>query len=313
MRSRTICAFLLFALFFAGCQKRSGTTIAVIPKATSHVFWLAVQSGAMAAGEDLGVEVLWNGPPTETDYSRQIQIMDSMIVRRVDGIAVAAAERKALSGSIDRAAAAGIPVVVFDSGVESTNFLSYIATNNLEAGRLGARTLAELAGGKGKVALVMHAPGSASTMEREQGFNEVMSKEYPDIQVVASQFGMSDRAKARAAAENMLTAHPDLDGMFASSEPSSVGAALAIKARGLTKQVALVAFDSSDSMIEDLKEGAIDAMVVQDPQKMGYQAVQTLVDKINGKEVPKQIDLSASVIRKEDLDKPEVQKLLGVK
>jgi ribose transport system substrate-binding protein len=300
------------AVLLTGCRTEKKKVIAVIPKATSHVFWISVQQGAFAAGKELGVEVLWNGPATETDYSRQIQIVDSMVSRRVDGIAIAAAERKALVGSVDRATAAGIPVTVFDSGLESTNYVSYVATDNVEGGRLAARTLADLVHQKGTVALIMHAPGSASTMDREKGFNEIMARDFPKIKVVASHYGMSDRAKARAAVENILTAHPDLDGMFASSEPSSVGAALALKARDLTNKVALVAFDSSDSMIDDLRSGAIDAMVVQDPFRMGYEAVKTVADAINGKSPPKHMDLNARVVKNRDLNEPDIKKLLHI-
>jgi ribose transport system substrate-binding protein len=308
---RILVAFATCLLALAGCQSSKKKTIAVIPKATSHLFWLTVQAGAFAAGEQLNVDVLWNGPAQETDYSRQIQILDSMITKHVDGIAVAATERKALLQSLDRAATAGIPITVFDSGVDSENYMTFVATNNYEAGEMAARTLAELLNRRGQVGVVMHAPGSASTMDRERGFQEVMAKEFPNIRIVASQFGLSDRAKARAAAENILTAHNDLDGLFASAEPSSVGAAIAVKARGLSGKIKFVAFDSSDSMIEDLKGGTIDAMVVQDPFKMGFEAVQTLVDKLNGKTPPKRIDLHARVIRRDDLQTPEVQKLLA--
>ena len=295
----------------SGCRGSRKKVIGVVPKGTSHLFWQTVQAGAIAAGRDLGVEIEWNGAPMETDYSRQIQIVDSMIARHVDGLVVAAADRTALVQPLDRAAKAGVPVVVFDSGLDSTNYVTFIATNNFNAGQMAARKLAEMVHGKGKVAVVMHAPGSASTMERERGFDEVMAKEFPTIEVVARQFGMSDRAKSRSAAENMLAAHPDLNGMFASSEPSSVGASLAIKSRGLADQVWMVAFDSSDGMIEDLKSGAIDAMVVQDPFKIGYDGVKTLVEFLNGKTPPKQIDLNARVLMKEDLDKPDVKKLLS--
>jgi ribose transport system substrate-binding protein len=299
-------ALLLLSSCHGGHQK----TIAVIPKGTAHLFWISVRAGAMAAGKKLDVNVLWNGPAQETEYDRQIQIVDSMIARRVDGIAVAAAERKALVQSIDRAAAVGIPLTVFDSGVDTTNYLTFIATDNYEAGRLGARELAKLLNGKGDVAILMHTPGSQSTMDRESGFEDVMKKEYPGIHVVARQYGQSDRSKAMAATENILTAHPTLDGLFASSEPSSVGASLAIKSRGLGGKVKFVAFDSSEGMIEDLKAGVINAMVVQDPFKMGFEAVQSLVDKLNGKTPPKRIDLPAHVIEKQDLDKPEVKELL---
>ncbi|MBX5495534.1 MAG: substrate-binding domain-containing protein [Bryobacteraceae bacterium] len=310
MKKRLFIALCLLALL-SGCDQRKKKLIAVVPKATSHVFWLSVQAGAAAAGEQYGVEVLWNGPTQETEYSRQIQIVDSMVARRVDGIAVAAAERKALVQSIDRAAAAGIPVTIFDSGLESENYMSYVATDNVEAGRLAGRTLAGLLGGAGDIAMIMHAPGSASTMDRERGFAEVIEKEFPKIRIVARQFGQSDRAKAMAAAENILTAHPDLDGLFASSEPSSVGAALAIKARGLSGKVKFVSFDSSDSMVEDLRGGTIDAMVVQDAFRIGFEAVRTLAEKIRGGNPPKRIDLPARVITRKDLEDPAVQKLLS--
>ncbi len=302
---------LVLGLGTCGCGGSRKKVIAVIPKGTSHLFWLSVQAGAVAAGQDLGVEVLWNGPATETEYSRQIQIVDSMIARRVDGIALAAAERKALVGVVDRARKAGIPVTIFDSGLDSDNYTTFVATDNYEAGRLAARTLARLVGGKGKVAVVMHAPGSFSTMERERGFDEAMAQEFPGIRVVARQFGLSDRAKAVAASENILTAHPDLDGLFASTEPSSTGAALALRARNLAGKIKFVAFDSSESMIADLKAGVIDAMVVQDPFRMGYEAVRTLVEKIQGGSPPKRMDLHATVVSRENLQDPEIQRLIS--
>ncbi|MGH9673686.1 MAG: substrate-binding domain-containing protein, partial [Bryobacteraceae bacterium] len=230
------------------CRQERKKVVAVIPKGTSHLFWLTVRAGAVAAGRQFGLEIQWNGPPTETEYSRQIQIVDSMIARRVDGIVLAPAERKALVGPVDRAMTAGIPTVIFDSGLDSENYTGYVATNNYEAGRMGARALAQMLGGHGKVAVVLHAPGSQSTMERERGFDDVMLKEFPGIQVVARQYGMADKAKAMAAAENILTAHPDLNGMFASTEPSSTGAVLALKGRGLAGKIKFVAFDSTDVM-----------------------------------------------------------------
>jgi len=304
-------ALLLALVSLAGCQKSSKRVIAVVPKATSHLFWLSVQAGALAAGEEYGVQIEWNGAAAETEYPRQIQIVDSFISRHVDGIALAPTERKALVGAVDRAAKAGIPVTIFDSGIDSENFMSFLATNNYEGGQMAGRALARLLNGNGKVGMVMHAPGSGSTMERERGFEDVVKAEFPGITIVASQFGQSDRSKAMAATENILTAHPTLDGLFASSEPSSVGASLALKSRSLGGKVHLVAFDSSDGMVDDLKAGVISAMVVQDPFRMGHDAVKTIVDKLNGQTPPKRIDLSARVITKADLDKIEVQRLLS--
>jgi ribose transport system substrate-binding protein len=284
----------------------------VIPKAVSHIFWVEVQKGAEAAGKEFDVEILWNGAASETDYSRQVQIVDSMVAQRVDGIALAPTERKALVPAVERARAANIPVTIFDSGLDSKDYISYVATDNVEAGRIAARRLGELIGGKGKVGIVMHAPGSASTMDREKGFTEVMEREFPNIQIVGQQYGMSNAARSRAAAENILTANPDLAGLFASAEPASIGAALALKARELTGKVALVAFDSSESMVQDLKSGAIDAMVVQDPQRMGYEAVKTLVQKLRGETPPKRLDLNAIVVTQKDLGEAQVKRLLNL-
>jgi ribose transport system substrate-binding protein len=281
-----------------------------VPKATSHIFWQSVHAGVAAAGRDLKVDILWNSPSVETDFSRQIQIVDSMLVQGVDGLAVAASDRAALNASLDRAAQLRIPVTVFDSGVDSTNYMTFLATNNYEAGQMGARKLAELLGGKGTVAMVLHMPGSYSTMERERGFDDVIKKEFPAIKIVAQQYGMSDRSKSMAAAENMLTANPSLDGIFCSTEPSSTGTSLALKERNLAGKVKFVAFDSSENMIEDLRAGIIDAMVVQDPFKMGYEAVKTLVDKLHGQIPPKRMDLSARVVTRQNLDRPDVHAVL---
>jgi ribose transport system substrate-binding protein len=204
----------------------------------------------------------------------------------------------------------GIPVTVFDSGVDTDKYLTFIATDNYAAGKIAANELARLLNGQGTVAVMMNAPGSASTMDRERGFDEVIGAGFPGIQIVARQYSMSDRSKAMTAMENFLTAHPDLKGIFASAEPGSVGAALALKSRGLAGKVKFVAFDANDTIIEDLKNGVIDAMVVQDPFKMGFEAVETLVQKLNGQTPPKKIDLPAQLVRREDLGKQEIHALL---
>ena len=304
----SLCLALL--LMCAGCARRGEREIAVIPKSTASVFWQSVQAGAIAAGEENHVKINWSGAPLETDYSRQIQILDSMIARHVDGIAVAASERNALNSSLDRASAANIPVVVFDSGVDSMHYLTFISTNNVEAGKAGGRALGQMLKGKGTVAEIMHAPGSFSTMDRERGFEDVMAREFPGIKVVAKQFSSGDREKALNVTENILTANPQLDGLFASSEPSSVGAAQALKSRGLAGKVHLVAFDSSQGLIDDLQNGTIDALVAQDPFKLGHDAVMLLTEKFSGQSPPKQVDLSARVITKADLSKPEIHTLL---
>jgi ribose transport system substrate-binding protein len=291
------------------CNQNRQKTVAVVPKATSHIFWVLVRTGAMDAGRQFGINTVWNGPNAETDYARQIQIVDSAIAQRVDGLVLAATDRKALVQYVDKAMAAGIPVTIFDSGLDSDNYVSWVATNNVAAGEMGGRTLGKLLGGKGKVAIIQHVPGSVSTQDRESGFEQVMAAEFPGIRIVQKLYGMSDRAKAMQAAENILTAHPDLDGMFASTEPSASGLLLAVKARNLGGKLKVVGFDANDSMIEEMRAGNLHAMVVQDPYKIGFEAVRTIADKLAGRAPQKRIDTPAVVVTKENLDSPEVQKL----
>ncbi len=311
MHPKSACALFVFAvLALTGCQQRTKRLIGVVPKATSHLFFMSVHAGVRAAEKDFNVEVLWNGPREETEYSRQIEIVDSMIARRVDALAISATDHTALVKPVQRAMDAGIPVTVFDSGLDLTGYVTFVATDNYAAGQTAARRLAALIGGRGKVAELMHKPGGMSTGDRERGFEEVMAKEFPEIRIVARQYGMADRAKSRDAAEDILTAHPDLDGMFASAEANSIGAVQAVKARGLSGKIRLVTFDSSDMHIEALKDGTIDLMLVQDPYRIGYEAVRSLVMKLDGKTPEPRIDLKVHEIRKSDLGLPDVQALL---
>lgn len=303
-------ALTLAALALVACQERTKKLIGVVPKATSHLFFVSIHAGVDAAAKEFGVDILWNGPREETEYSRQIEIVDSMIARHVDGLAISATDHAALVKPVERVIEAGIPVTVFDSGLDFTGYVTFVATDNYAAGQTAARRLAELVHGKGKVAELMHKPGGMSTVDRERGFEEVVAKEFPAIQIVARQYGMADRAKSRDAAEDILTAHPDLDGMFASAEANSIGAVQAIKARGLSGKVKLVTFDSSDRHIEALQDGTIDVMLVQDPYRIGYEAVRSLVMKLNGQRPAHDIDLKVREIRKSDLDQPDVQALL---
>ncbi len=304
--------FVLSALFpvLSACRGSRQKTIGVVAKATSHLFFQSVHAGVDQAARDFSVNVLWNGPNEETDHTRQIQIVDAMVTRGVDAMAISATDEHALAAAVQRAIDAGIPVTIFDSGVDVKNYVSFIATDNYAAGCTAARRLAALIGSKGTVGMLMHKPGGTSTMLRERGFEETMPREFPAVSIVARQYGMSDPAKSRAAGENMLTAHPDLSGMFASSEASSIGAIQAIQSRGDSGKVRLVTFDFSDAHVQALKDGTIDLMLVQDPFRIGYEAVRSLADKLAGQTPAKRMDLPAREIVKADLEKPEVRKLL---
>ena len=302
--------FLFGLVALSSCERAVRKRIGVVPKATGLVFWQSVHAGALAGGLEADVEVLWQGPATETEYARQITIVESMINSRVDGIIVAPTDATALISVVDRAQASGIPVVVFDSGINSDNYVSFVATDNYEGGVLGARRMGELLDGSGQVAIMRMVPGSHSTNLREEGFEDTLAKEFPQIEIVAEDYCMADHARSLKIAENFLTAHPDLDGIFGSTEPATVGPARAVRGRKLSGKVRLVGFDYSDTIEQDLEDGVIDAVVVQDPFRIGFVAVQTMVSYLNGKTPPKRIDTPVQVISAADLADPEIHEFL---
>lgn len=308
---KRVLAFALLAVLLVSCARRGKLVIGVVPKGQAHIFWQTVHAGAAAAAKERGVEIRWNGPSMENEFSRQVQVVESMINGRVDGIVLAPTDRVALVSVVERAAREKIPVTIFDSAIDTENYLSFVATNNYAGGETGARKIGTILEGKGSVAMLMNMPGSASTQEREKGFEETMAKEFPGIRIAVRQFGMSDRAKSLAVAEDILTAHPELNAIFASNEPGTVGAAQALKSRQLAGKVKLVGFDSSPTLVDDLKGGVIDALIVQDPFQIGFTAVKTVVAKLRGETPARKIDLPARVITAADLAKPDVQQLLN--
>jgi ribose transport system substrate-binding protein len=300
-------ALLLSALAFA-CTRDTRKRIAVIPKGQAHLFWQSVHAGAVSAARDTGVEIVWNGPPSETDFTGQLQIVDAMITQRVDAICLAPIDKTAMVSVVDRATREKIPVVIFDSGVDTQNFVSQVATDNYRAGQMAAERMGKILNSKGKVAIVAVQPGAASTMAREQGFEDSIRKDFPGIQIRDKRYGWADRAKSLAIAENMLTAYSDLDAMFASNESSAVGAAQAIKGRNA--KVRLVGFDWSPGLLDDLKSGLIDSLVVQDPFRMGHDAVMAAVESLKGSTPRKIQNLPPRVVTKENLNDPDIQKQL---
>lgn len=300
---------LLLSAGLASCNQQKKTTVAVIPKGRSHLFWQSVHAGAAKAALEAGVDIQWNGPTSETDYAGQIQIMENMITRRVDAICLAPIDKKIMVNVVDRASKAGIPVVIFDSGIDTDQFVSQVATDNYGAGRLGAERMGQLLNGKGKVLMVAVQPGGASTMERERGFEEGLKEKFPGIQIVEKQYGMADFAKSMSVSENMLTAHPDADGMFASNESSAVGAAQAVKAR--KSKIKLVGFDWSPTLLQDVENGIVDSLIVQHPFKMGEESVKAAVAKLRGQPVEKMNNLAPRLVLKDDLAKPDVQAQLN--
>lgn len=301
-------SWLAVSLGLTACARSGKRTIGVVPQGRTHMFWQTVHAGAVAAARERNVEILWNGPATENDFAAQLQIVNNLINRRVDAIAIAPIDRKALVGVVERAVREKIPVVIFDTGVDSEQIVTQIATDNYGAGVLAGERMGEILGGKGKVVIVAALPGSASSMARERGFEEILSRKFPDLHIVDKRFGMSDYAKSLAITENMLTSHPDLSGVFGSNESSTAGAAQALKSR--SSKVKLVGFDSSPALLDHLRSGIIDSLVIQDPFRMGAQSVNSACDHLDGKLVEKKQPLPPRLVRRADMDEPEAKRLL---
>ncbi|HET8546666.1 MAG TPA: substrate-binding domain-containing protein [Bryobacteraceae bacterium] len=306
---RRFLAIAGIVLLLAGCRARTRPVVGVVPKGANHIFWQTVHAGAVKAGQEFKLDIEWNAPTLEIDSSRQIAIVESMINRRLAGIALAPVDRKALVNVVDRAHATGIPVAIFDSDIDTNNRITYVATDNREGGRMAARRLGELMLGSGKCAIIGFMPGSASTMEREEGFQQELKSAYPKIRMVQLAFGMARQAQARAATENILSAHPDLTGLFADNESSSAGAVMALRGRRTT-QVRTVAFDSNTQLIDDLRDRFLDALIVQDPMKMGYESVKAIARKLRGENPPAHIDSGVYLVDRSNLERPDILPLL---
>lgn len=290
--------------------KKERLEIAVIPKGLSHQFWVTVRAGADAAGKELGVDIIWQGPSRETEIDKQISIMQDMIVRKVDGIVMAACDENALVNVVEQADKAGIPVVTFDSGLKSDIPKSLVATDNIAGAKEAARVLSELIGGAGEVGLIPFVPGAATSELRERGFKEGVAA-LPNVKLVATNYCQSDVSIGMNVATDMLTAFPNIKGIFAANEAGAIGAAQAMRAANKAGVVKVVAFDASQEEISALKDGAVQALIVQNPFKMGYEGVKSVVAAIKGQPVEKRIDTGVTVVTKDNLDTPEVQKLIN--
>ncbi len=315
----------LFTTLVAPAAEVKSLTIAVIPKGTTHEFWKAINAGAVKAERELTaagtpVKIIWKGPLKEDDRTQQIDVVQGFTAKGVSGIVLAPLDAQALAAPVAQATAAGIPVVVIDSALNSDQQVSFVATNNRAGGKLaGERLLALLAGAaadRKKVILLRYQAGSASTEEREAGFLDAL-KDHPEIELLSSdQHAGATRESALTASQNLLSRfHGKVAGVFTPNESSTVGMMLALKEAGLSGPVKdgvkHVGFDASSALIDGLKSGAIHGLVVQDPFQMGYLGVTTLVAHLTGKKVEKQTDTPVQLVTLENLAEPAIAALLA--
>ena len=287
--------------------------IAVIPKSTTHFFWRAVEGGAREGAKEAGAEMIWKGSLKEDDPAQQIQIFEQFVAEDVGGIVLAPIDDAALKRPVAAAMQKGIPVVIMDSafkGEPPKDFVCTVSTNNYRAGEMAGEQLGKLLDGKGRVVLFRYIEVCASTGQREAGFLAAIKK-FPEIQVIVdNRYSGTTISEAHSAASNMLDKLKEADGIFCSNGRSTLGMLLALKQNNLAGSKKLVGFDTSPGLVEGLKRGEIQALVAQNPKKMGREAVKALVAKMKGETVLAVINSGAAVVTKENLGTPEIQALL---
>ncbi|REK19593.1 MAG: sugar ABC transporter substrate-binding protein [Planctomycetota bacterium] len=326
---RLLAALLLLAV--AGCNAASsgdsgaeadgkdGYRIAVIPKGTTHVFWKSVHAGAQKAAKELTaagtpVEIQWRGPLLENNREKQIDIVGDFVAQGIDGIVLAPLDSTALIPSVRDAQDAGIPTVIFDSGLADESIIvSYVATDNYHGGVLAAQELGKRLNGEGNVILLRYNVGSESTEQREEGFLDTLEKELPNINILSSdQYSGTTIASAQEKALQLCNRFGDrLDGFFAVCEADTIGVLAALDNEGLAGKITFIGFDPSPLLIDAMRDKKIQGLVLQDPVAMGYLGVKTMVEHLQGKEVPKRIPTGESMATPENMDDPEIDKLLN--
>lgn len=282
--------------------------LGVIPKSTGGEFWETVEQGARNAAKDLGVEIKWEGTVTETEFAEQNKIIENMINLGVDGVALAPLNQVAMKKMVSTTVNAGIPVIVFDSAVDGEAHSSFVATDNSAGGALGGAHLAELVSPGAKVMVMRYVQGSGSTEARSEGAigklkeagHTVVADPYPDTGTVEG---------CKTAAANTLEGFVsngvlELDGIFAANLYSTLGVAEALndlRLSGIQVDVNFVGFDTSEKLLQGVQEGTIDALVAQNPERMGYLAVETLVKVVKGEPVDALIDTGVNLVTKDSL------------
>lgn len=293
-------------------------TIAVIPKGTTHEFWKSIHAGAVQAAQELTaagtpVDIIWKGPLREDDREQQIQVVEGFLSQGVNGIVLAPLDNRALVRPVEEAKRANLPTVIIDSGLESDQMVSFVATDNRKGGSLAADRIGELTGGKGNVLLLRYAEGSASTTDREEGFLEQLKAEYPNLRVISSdQYAGPTRETAKRASENLLNRFGnEVQAIFTPNESATVGMLLALQDINKTGKVHFVGFDASSILVDALRASQLQGLIVQNPMRMGYLGVKTMIDHLQGKPVEKRVDTGVVLVTPANIDSEDIKPLLN--
>jgi ribose transport system substrate-binding protein len=294
----TLCVFMLAGALWAGGKQAQGggIKIAIITMDYQDEHWLKLVGGAQDKARELGnIEVNWMAPQMgKRDVASQLQLIEDAVTKQYSAILLAPLDADALVPAIEKAFAAGVKVVLVDSNANTTKRHTLIGTDNGAAARLAADELAKAIGEKGKVAVINAQPGAGTTMTRENEFKAQIASKYPNITIVGTQYSDGDPVKALNQAQDFMTANPDLAGIYACNEGSTVGSGQGIEQAGKAGKVALVGWDWTANTLGLVNRGVLNASMVQNPRQMGVLGVQYAVDLINGKSV--QADADSGVI-----------------
>jgi ribose transport system substrate-binding protein len=283
----------------------------VVLKTTgSHMeFWQIVRAGVQAAATEFGVEPLIVGPRWERDIDRQIEILGNVIERNPDAILLAASDYNRLVPLAEQAATAGIEIVTLDSALNSDVPVSFVATDNVEAGRKAGREIDKLVAPEARIAVISHIPGVATAIDREEGVRAELGERGPE-QILGTYYSENDPNRAYEIVMRLVADYDDLGGIVALNENSTVGAGRALRDLGLAGEIALVGFDNSKEEIEFLENGVLNALVVQKPFNMGYLGIRTVMRVLRGEEVQPVIHTDAVLVRQSNMFTEENQRLL---
>ena len=283
--------------------------IAIVSKGFQHQFWQAVKKGAEAEADKLGVQITFEGPADETKIEDQINELTQAIAKKPAAIGFAALDSKAAAGLMRQAKSQNIPVIAFDSGVDSDVPLTTASTDNKAAAAEAAKHMSELLGGKGKVAMVIHDQTSQSGIQRRDGFMEWMKANAPGIQLLAPQYGAGDQAKSADITKSIIAANPDVKGVYGSNEGSAIGVVKGVQESGV-KGIKVVGFDSGQAQMDAINSGVEAGAITQNPVGIGQKTVDAAVAALQGKTLPKNIDTGFYWYDKSNINDPKIQSLL---
>jgi ribose transport system substrate-binding protein len=314
-----LCAVLLVALLASCAPQAAATTapeasakmyIPVISKGFQHQFWQAVKQGSEQAAKDLNVDITFEGPESEAMVDKQVEMFQTALDKKPAAICLAAVDSKAFEPLLEKAKAAGIPVIGFDSGVDSDIPVTTAATDNVAAAAMAADKMAELIGNEGEVAIIAHDQTSRTGIDRVKGFTDQITSKYPNVTLVDTQYGGGDQLKSTDLAKAIIQANPNLKGFFGANEGSIIGVLNAVKELGMEGKIVVIGYDSGQQQIDAITAGTEAGAITQNPIGIGYKCVEAAVKAAKGEQLPKTIDTGFMWFDKTNINDPEIQAVL---